>query len=401
MEQIKKLLNEIRILTDINNQLRKEKLAKGEVFNLFSELGMSTDEVHLHSAFLAMLLNPHSSHGQSDNFLKLFVANLNEKNQQLSPLKMDTNSVNAYVEKDIGPVQGEYGGRIDIYIADQQNNGIIIENKIYAGDQQKQMKRYWNFAQSKCGSDIGKYRIVYLTLDGHEPSEDSVAGLKQDDYICLSYRNDILSWLEQCVALSVRQPLLRETLNQYIEIIKQLTYSDMENTNDVLEIMSKEEYLDAVFAISNNVDTMIDRIINEKLYSQLESLANEKHLELQFEKGPGWMSKPYVGWKFVNPCWKYFTLNMEFERRGLGDLIIGFVLKKGLKREDIEFWDELWERTTTIGKKDKAWIYREFPQYNCWNTPLSLKAIMDGHTMIGIIRQTIDDFIEAAKGFDI
>lgn len=64
MEQLQRLLNEIRILTDINQKMRKEKLAKGEAFNLFSELGMSTDEVHLHSAFLAMLLNPKSNHGQ-------------------------------------------------------------------------------------------------------------------------------------------------------------------------------------------------------------------------------------------------------------------------------------------------------------------------------------------------
>lgn len=401
MEQIRQLLNEIQRLTVKNEALRKEKLAKGETFNLFSELGMSTDEVHLHSAFLAMLLNPRSNHGQQDKFLIPFVKMLDEKSQHLSPLNMDTSNAEAYIEYYIGPVRGEHGGRLDIYITDKRKCRVVIENKIGAGDQPKQLKRYWNFAQEKCKRDPNKYRIVYLTLDGHEPSETSTSGLKQADYICLSYKTDILPWLEQCVALSVRQPLLRETVNQYIEIIKQLTYSDMENTNDVLKIMSKEEYLDAVFAIANNVNAMIDNIMNDILYPQLKSLAEEKGFTLLFEKGAGWMTESYVGWCFVNPEWKHFNLKMEFEKRGLGDLIIGFCIKEGQKREEIECWDELWERTTTIAKNNLYWIYRKFPQYEWWDNPRSLKAITDGRTMVNVIGQAIDEFIQYANGLDV
>lgn len=401
MEQLQKLLNEIRILTDINKKMRKEKLAKGDAFNLFSELGMSTDEVHLHSAFLAMLLNPKSSHGQGDKFLIPFVVLLNEKCPYLSPLKMATTNASAYVEKDIGPIKDEHGGRLDIYVTDKRECRIIIENKINAGDQPKQLKRYWNFAQDKCKGNPNNYRIAYLTLDGHEPSPDSTCGMKQEDYVCLSYKTDILPWLEQCVAMSARQPLLRETINQYIEIIKQLTYSDMDNSNDVLNTMSKEEYLDAVFAIAGNINAMIDNVINNILYPQLETLASEKGLILEFSKGPGWMTESYVGWCFENPNWKHFKLKMEFEKRGLGDLIIGFCIKSGQKRDDIECWDELWRRTTTIGKNNQIWIFKYFPHYQWWNNPRSLKAITDGHTMIDVIRQTIDDFLQYAEGLDV
>lgn len=401
MDQLQKLLNEIRILTDINKKLRKEKFAKGEAFNLFSELGMASDEVHLHSVFLAMLLNPQASHGQRDKFLIPFVTLLNEKSPNLLPLNMDTSKANAYVEKDIGPIQGEHGGRLDIYITDKSECRIIIENKIYAGDQPKQLKRYWNFAQEKSVGNANMYRIAYLTLDGHEPSIDSICGLDQEDYICLSYKTDILPWLEQCVALSSRQPLLRETIIQYIEIIKQLTYSDMDNTNNILEIMSKEEYLDAVFAIAKNINVMIDNVMNGILFPQLESLANEKGFKLHFDKKQRWMTESWAGWSFENPNWKHFDLRMEFQKRELGDLIIGFHIKPQQERKDVICWDELWERTTTIAKSNQNWIYKYFPQYRWWNNPRSLKAITDGHTMSEVISQTIDEFLRYAEGLDV
>ena len=401
MEQLQRLLNEIRILTDINQKIRKEKLAKGDAFNLFSELGMSTDEVHLHSAFLAMLLNPKSNHGQGGKFLVPFVSLLNDKTPYLSPLNIDASNAEAYVEYYIGPNQDEQGGRLDIYITDKREYRIVIENKINAGDQPKQLKRYWNFVQDKCNHDANKYRIAYLTLDGHEPSPGSTCGLEQEDYACLSYKTDILPWLEQCVIMSVRQPLIRETINQYIEIIKQLTYSDMDNKNDILEIMSKAEYLDSVYTISKNIDDMINYVFNNILYSQLESLANSKGLVLRFNKTSGWMTEAWAGWSFENPNWKHFNLRMEFQKRRLGELIIGFKIKDGQKREDIECWDELWKRSTTKGENNKSWIYKYFPEYSWWNNPRSLKAITDGHTMIDAISRSIDEFLKHAEGLEV
>ena len=73
IEQLQKLLNDVRSFTLANEKLRKEKLARGDAFNLFSELRMTTDEVRLHSLFLSMLLNPFASHGQGDRFLKPFI----------------------------------------------------------------------------------------------------------------------------------------------------------------------------------------------------------------------------------------------------------------------------------------------------------------------------------------
>ena len=402
IEQLQKLLNDVRSFTLANEKSRKEKLARGDAFNLFSELRMTTDEVRLHSLFLSMLLNPFASHGQGDRFLKPFFEMIEKKrNSDLSPLVIDTSTIKVWVEKDIGPVDDEHGGRIDICIEDKNGYYIIIENKIYAGDQPKQMKRYWNYAQEKCNKDANRYRLIYLTLDGHEPSKESTDGLESMDYICISYKDDIVTWLNKCVELSVRQPLLRETLIQYIDTLKKLTYSDMENSNEIIKVMSKEEYLDATFFIANNINEMISNVMNGTLYTQLQTLAEDKGLKLVFTQRQTWMTDSFPGWSFEHPEWENFRISMEFEKRGLDDLIIGFLKKDDKKREDIKCWKELWKRTTSKDENNQLWIYKDFPQYRCWNNPESIKAIIDGKTMRELISNAIDEFIEYAKGLEV
>lgn len=401
-EQLQKLLNDVRSFTLANEKLRKEKLARGDAFNLFSELRMTTDEVRLHSLFLSMLLNPFASHGQGDRFLKPFIEIIEKKrNSELSPLIIDTSTVKVWVEKDIGPVDNEHGGRIDICIEDKNEYYIIIENKIYAGDQPKQMKRYWNYAQEMCNKK-DNYRLIYLTLDGHEPSKDSTCGLESKDYICISYKDDIVTWLNKCVEISVRQPLLRETLIQYIDTLKQLTYSDMENSSDILSYMSKSENLDATFFIANNINKMISRIINETLYPQLLQIAKNKGLRLKFEKKQDWMTEKFSGWSFEHPNWKSFRIRMEFEERCLGYLIIGFNIKEDKKREDIKCWHDLWERTTTEEEENQIWIWKHFPksEFRRWNNARSLRAIIDGE-MINCISDAIDELLDCANGLDV
>lgn len=403
IEQLQKLLNDVRSYTLANEKFCKDKLARGDAFNLFSELRMTTDEVRLHSLFLSMLLNPFASHGQGDKFLKPFISMIEEKTKHtLLPMIMDTLKTSVYVEKDIGPVDNEHGGRIDICIEDKNGYQIIIENKIYAGDQPKQMKRYWNYAQKKCNQDANRYRLIYLTLDGHEPSDDSTCGLESKDYICISYKDDIITWLNKCVELSVRQPLLRETLIQYIDTLKKLTYSDMENSSEILSYMSKSENLDATFFIANNIDKMISNIINDTLYPQLHKIAESKGLELKFEKKHDWMTEKFLGWSFEHPNWKNFRIRMEFEERCLGYLIIGFNKKEDKKREDIKCWHDLWERTTTNEETNPIWIWKDFPkpEYRRWNNAQSLRAIIDGE-MVNSISVAIDELLDCAEGLDM
>lgn len=204
-----------------------EKMAKlsGENFNIFETLNLATAEVRLHSAILAEFLNPKGSHGQDDLFLDLFV-------KQLGITDFDTKSARVEVEKHIGQINCDYteGGRIDIFLQDRTKKCIMIENKIHAGDQEKQLVRYHNA--------YPEATLFYLTLNGEKPTAYSTNDGKicEDEYKTLSYKYDIINWLETCKKEAVSLPIIRETITQYINHLKSLTeQTTMEKMKDEIK----------------------------------------------------------------------------------------------------------------------------------------------------------------------
>jgi hypothetical protein len=185
----------------------------GKNFNVFKILDLRTAEVRTHSAFIAELLNPQGSHGQGATYLRLFLDHLQVRPEAFSP-----DRAKAKVEYCIGPVVledgKERGGRIDILLTDESNRHILIENKIWAGDGEKQLLRYHRFDE--------KAVLLYLTLGGREPEKTSTGG-HYCHHRCLSYQTNIRDWLEECHKASVSLPVVRESIVQYKHLICELT----------------------------------------------------------------------------------------------------------------------------------------------------------------------------------
>lgn len=227
-----------------------DKIAEltGENFNIFNILGLTTNEVRMHSALLGELLNPKGSHGQKEVFLKLFC-------EQFYIKEFNCEKAHLSTEKYIGKILDDYsdGGFLDIILHDSYNNSaIIIENKILARDQHKQLERYYNYASTAYKS----FHLFYLTLDGRAPEISSIGNLTEDNYVRISYCNDIIKWLEKCRQKAVNQPLLRETITQYIISLKNLTGQTMNekmNEDLVKMITSTNENMLAAIEISKTM----------------------------------------------------------------------------------------------------------------------------------------------------
>ncbi|MCG8804945.1 PD-(D/E)XK nuclease family protein [Tenacibaculum finnmarkense] len=201
---MKNLLKKIAEISTKYEQLNK---ISGNDFNVFNLINVTTNEVRLHSKFIAELLNPKGAHGQDDVFLKLFVTQFD--------VKINTASAIVTVEKYIGVKTETTGGYLDIFISDNKGNAITIENKIYAADQENQLVRYYNHNPNN---------LFYLNLFGDDPSENSCGKLKiGDDFKIISYQSDIIEWLTNCRKEAVELPLLREGITHYINLIKILT----------------------------------------------------------------------------------------------------------------------------------------------------------------------------------
>lgn len=405
MNDIINILNQVRIVSQKIKEQRKEKFERGESFNIFNDLGFMSDEVHLHSMFLANLLNPKGSHGQRGKFLEAFLKMLQKTFPAISvdSLELDTVITSVEVEKYIGRQTDSEGGRIDIYLTDGKHS-IIIENKIYAGDQHHQMLRYWNYGMLQKGDDTEKsFVLIYLTLDGCSPSKESLGeDLKENDIVCLSYKSDIRGWLDRCVELASRTPLVRETINQYISTIDILTNNVMEDNKELLDILGKEENLDAIYDIVNNKNAVVNRIVNEEFLPKLRILAKSKGLNMGDGCIENWMETSYAGLSFYNPQWKYLKLAFEFEHRGLGRLIFGFRTKDedGVKREDVKDWEKVQKNYSTKDVNNQCWIWKDFNENQYWDNASGIKDLLNGKTL-NVFSIMFDEAIDCVKELDI
>ena len=201
----------------------------GEDFNIFSVLRIKRKEVITHTPMLAELLNPHGSHRQEAAFLKLFLE-ICVKQEELGNKQQENAFYNKPETYRVRSEERTDQGQFDIFLEKDKEACIVIENKIGAEDQDRQLNRYYQDAKDRFQDN--QIKLIYLTLDGSPPDETSLKGVKgqcrdlrEDEVICISYREHIINWLEECMRLQEVQRIspIREVVFQYRDLLKQLT----------------------------------------------------------------------------------------------------------------------------------------------------------------------------------
>ena len=204
-------------------------------YNILTTVLKEHDEVRLHSRMIASLLDPSGEHYQSTLFLDKFL-------EVLDITDFNINSKNCSVYR-------EYKN-IDLYITDG-NKHIILENKVYAKDQPKQIKRYIDEITKKENKNLklNDVLVIYLSLDRIEPSRNSLDDLSINNGIVkegtedialfksIHYKNEILEWLQKCQYEVQNITNLNEVFRQYIDVVKMINnqYKD--------KIMSLSDYI--------------------------------------------------------------------------------------------------------------------------------------------------------------
>lgn len=260
---IKRTSDTLFLVERINAKNKEIEKIKGENFNIFSILDLKENEVRTHSAFIAELLNPKGSHNLKDTFLLLFLELLQKKkqeNESWTKAKIETsNSCNNFIvekEKYIGVKTETKGGFLDINISSSKMQ-ICIENKINAVETNNQLERYNNYLNT-----IPKEfkLLIFLTQDGGKSKYNILE--KDADYFTLSYKEDIIYWLENCFRVSANYPLIRETIKQYIILVKNIT-------NQINSLEMKEEIHNVIY---NNI--IGSEIISKEYDNAIDSLSD-------------------------------------------------------------------------------------------------------------------------------
>ena len=270
MENYKIFLENLSLIS------RKYKIINStkETFNIFSILRNEYDEVNLHSKFISELLKD-KNHGRK--FIELLLPIIGVEN-------INYKRVNIFSEYSV-----KDNGRIDIilkFFLEDSKKVVVIENKIYADDQYQQLKRYYDSMLME-GYKPEEIELVYLTLAGAEPSEDSIKGLPaavRENMRIISYKDDIITWIEDCIKEVAQVPIIRETLVQYESLLKKITGKGEKTMTEEMKnmILSNKDYLDMTYKLTD-VLVKIKQDLQLKFWEKLEEKLNNS-LNLQLEK---------------------------------------------------------------------------------------------------------------------
>lgn len=383
------------LFSQVNNLFaRYEEINEltGDHFNVFKILKLESSEVRMHSAFLAELLNPKGSHGQKNVFLKLFIEKFCYKKNFI-----DVEHCYVLIEKYLGPKSAEdtTGGRLDICIRDKDDNFIVIENKIYAPEQPKQLERYH---QHHPNADL-----FYLTLDGTPPSNESKGYLSEEkgDFRCLSYQSDIIEWLNACRKEVAVLPIVREAITHYINLIKHLTNQTTNHNmeKELTKIMQKN--LKASFAIAGNLTNATQiaaDAFGEKVITEIENIGLRCSCNIDF-------STNYTGIWIWNPKWKYVNIGFQFHSKN-HNMIYGFTIKTIDGKNPIPIDPELKLTLKELSNNEKRnndwwpWFNYMEAEYGDWNKAEAYEA-MDNGSMLKLLVERTKKLIEMTAKIEL
>lgn len=343
---IENLLREIKAIQEKYRYINENSKDK---FNIFSILGMESAEVSTHSAFLHELLNPKGSHNLKSLFLEEFINIFKIES-------IDINTVSVIKEENLGKISidGKTGGRIDLHI--QSSTGsFIIENKIFAQDQYNQLLRYHNA--------YPKARIFYLTLFRQEPSEISL-GEESFEYECISYQEHILDWLILCLEKSVNHPIVRETINQYINLIKKLTKQslNLEEGVDISKIIMENDENILLFLYLDSHSYTIKNKLIDRLCEEIKCISADFDAKVDFDDES--LTNIYSGFTLKFKGFEEYPFRFEFQKRELIDMIYGFRISD-VPISKIDSLKTICKNE--IKKTSQAWLaYEYWHDYRWW-----------------------------------
>ena len=340
------------LLKDAAILYERHGAGRPEPFNVFTVLRSERDEVKLHSRFLTALLRHPGEDG---------TANLRDFMGEFAP-----ESLRDFAPKGVKVERERHD--IDILITNDHGQALAIENKIYAGDQPRQLKRYRE-KLVKQGYKKEDIHILYLAIDGRDPSRDSIDGLSEEEYTSISYEA-ILPWLERCRKRAYDEPELREAIAQYSRLIRRMTGNDegSELMRELKELCLRDNNLLVAHHLAEALPYAKASLMHD-MWKEIRSVLEEHSFTDPVEE-EGWsdISEGRIRNAIVNKRGEqagwfglYYCLDQELPVLGVqADISTGFFVGVYCKKDaNEEKYDAIGKRLESKlgnkGKPDDSW----------------------------------------------
>ena len=248
-------------------------------FNLLSIIEKDRDEAHVHSKVIYNLLSQNWGKKDKETFLTLFLKEIGIEDEIIYNEKWEVSREKEYQ-------LDEKKARPD-FVIESQHYIYIIEMKIDPDDQPEQLKNYKKIAEGeKKRKNKKEYKLFYLTLDGHNASkkstgeEENLEENQKVEYINISFKEEILNWLGNCLKLVEGKENKSACINQYIASINKILGE--KNTKIKDNILKSVEDIKTAISIYKKLNEDLQKILKnffEELNKELEKL-----LKVHFKK---------------------------------------------------------------------------------------------------------------------
>lgn len=249
-------------VADIVEEYRSKREQIGLNYNVFTLMDIERREEETHEYMIYSILNYRNSDRRKE-FIEQFLISMGIPKSFLR--EQWTVEREYYTEKH---------GRLDLFFKPSGHGKkcVVVELKVDAEDQPRQLKRYEDYVRVCRYQD---YRIIYLTLDGRDPEEQSYEGMVHPEWLMRkSFGVDVLNWLEGCIEICQNKNVDAGFMQQYWILLKKLTEEDKMG-NDVAKLIKSSRELRACLEI----EQALHEIKGQILYDFMDAIYHEMKIK--------------------------------------------------------------------------------------------------------------------------
>lgn len=255
---MQELIDEV---SEILKEFKNDRDQRGLDYNIFTLMDIERGELN-HEHMIYTILNDRRNLALREEIVEQFLISMGLP-------KIFTNE-RWIVEKEY---YTENNGRMDLFFKTSGQHSkkcVVVELKVDACDQERQLKRYEEYILA---NDYDDYRIIYLTLDGREPSEQSCEDMEYPrKMLCRSFGDDLLRWLECCIKKYTEYNIDESFIQQYKILIMKLT-EEKSMEKDIAELIKGSRELTACLELENVLPVVKGQILYDfmdAIYSELQ-----------------------------------------------------------------------------------------------------------------------------------
>ena len=172
---------------------------------------------------------------------------------------------------------------------------------------------------------------------------------------------------------------------------------DEQKQKELIDLLANSENIFTAIRIHDNYNRILNKIIGVELRKQVEEIANELRLELEFRTEDGYWQQQYSHFLLWKKEWNYVKICFEFKNANFNKLSYGIRYNSPKTREDNENIKQRIQEKTHDGRSEEWWAYIKDFKYNDWRREYVYRKLFNKDIQKEI-KECVQDLMNLTEG---